>query len=107
MASASGGIDASRDSVHPPGYAIPEKYKARLEEVQVKDKDTRSDEEIIAMLKTHVPVTSEKNIWGYWHSGIDGMPDWCRRNVSLILPRPLTRLCCELERNNSYKTGVG
>lgn len=67
---------------HPPGYDIPDKYRHRLEEVELTDK--RSDEELIALLKKHAPVMSEKNIWGYWHSGVDGMPDWCRRNVSSV-----------------------
>jgi hypothetical protein len=65
---------------HPPGYSIPEKYKSRLEEVEVLD--NRSDDEILASLREHVPVTSEKNVWGFWNTGADSIPSWSKRNVS-------------------------
>jgi hypothetical protein len=58
---------------------IPEEYKSYIRYVDAKDK--RSDAEIMDTLTTHVPITSEKNIWTYWHSGIQNMPSWCRRNV--------------------------
>ena len=43
--------------------------------------DPRSDAEIIAQLKNHPPITSEKNIWAYWNNGWDTMRPWCQRNV--------------------------
>jgi hypothetical protein len=44
--------------------------------------DKRPDDEILAALIQHVPVTSEKNIWAYWHAGLGPMPAWCQRNVA-------------------------
>ena len=43
--------------------------------------DERSDEEILDSLSKPVPVTSEKNVWAYWHSGVESMPCWNKRNV--------------------------
>lgn len=43
--------------------------------------DRRSDAEIVDSLLQHRPVTTEKNVWAYWHSGISNMPAWTRRNV--------------------------
>ncbi|PNY22481.1 Uncharacterized protein TCAP_07126 [Tolypocladium capitatum] len=43
--------------------------------------DLRSDEEIAAWLQTRHPVTSEKNIWAFWHSGYANMPQWVQRNI--------------------------
>ncbi|KAF2132300.1 capsule polysaccharide biosynthesis protein [Dothidotthia symphoricarpi CBS 119687] len=59
--------------------AIPEKYKSELRYVEAKD--TRTDAEILHSFTEHVPVTSEKNIWTYWHSGVKSMPSWCQRNI--------------------------
>ncbi|KAK5626102.1 hypothetical protein RRF57_001817 [Xylaria bambusicola] len=61
---------------------IPLKYKHLLETIDDVDKiDKRTDDEIINSLREYEPVTSEKNIWTFWDSGIDGMPAWCLRNV--------------------------
>lgn len=60
-------------------FAIPPKYAAQLEPAAAAD--GRSDDEILQSLTRHVPVTSEKNIWAYWHAGVLAMPAWCRRNV--------------------------
>ncbi|KAH8168381.1 capsular polysaccharide synthesis protein [Sarocladium implicatum] len=60
-------------------YEIPEEWADKLEHVEVAD--TRSDEEILAALNQHVPVTSEKNIWAFWHDGLMKMPSWCQRNA--------------------------
>lgn len=49
-------------------YSIPEKYKDDLELVDVVD--TRPESEILEQLSQHVPVTSEKNIWAFWDSGL-------------------------------------
>lgn len=43
--------------------------------------DHRSDEEISAWLTTRHAVSSEKNVWAFWHSGFLSMRPWCRRNV--------------------------
>jgi hypothetical protein len=43
--------------------------------------DSRSDQEIINELNTHVPVTSERNLWIFWDSGIESMPAWTQRSV--------------------------
>lgn len=43
--------------------------------------DKRTDDEILQSLTQHVPITSEKNIWGHWDSGIGMMPAWCQRNI--------------------------
>ncbi|TFA98355.1 hypothetical protein CCMA1212_009836 [Trichoderma ghanense] len=38
--------------------------------------DQRTDEEIAAWLQKRHPVTSEKNIWGFWHNGFAQMKPW-------------------------------
>jgi hypothetical protein len=58
---------------------IPEAYKLQLRYVEAKD--TRTDAEILTSLGNHAPISSEKNIWTYWHSGVRSMPSWCQRNV--------------------------
>ena len=58
---------------------IPAEFRSELHHVDALDK--RSDEQILDSLSKHVPVTSEKNIWSYWHSGVASMPSWCQRNV--------------------------
>ncbi|KAF5009335.1 hypothetical protein FDECE_4433 [Fusarium decemcellulare] len=60
-------------------YTIPQELASQLELVE--NPDTRSFKEIITALNHHVPVTSEKNIWAFWHDGLDAMPGWCQRNV--------------------------
>ncbi|KAF2116018.1 hypothetical protein BDV96DRAFT_598802 [Lophiotrema nucula] len=62
-----------------PDFSIPPEFQSRLKLVE--PLDTRSDAEIVSSLTQNHPVTSEKNIWGFWHSGVNGMPAWCRRNV--------------------------
>jgi hypothetical protein len=59
--------------------SIPHEFESQLRYVESKDK--RSDAEILASFKEHVPVTSEKNIWTYWHAGVDAMPTWTQRNI--------------------------
>lgn len=53
---------------------IPEEFKSQFQYVE--SKDTRSDAEILESLTKYVPVTSENNIWAYWHSGVLAMPHW-------------------------------
>lgn len=72
---------------HPPNgaptegakFTIPERFQSQLQEVQALD--PRSDDEILQSLATYRPVTSEKNIWAFWHSGVLAMPAWCQRNA--------------------------
>ena len=58
---------------------IPPEYRSKL--LPTQPKDTRSDDEILKGLSQHVPVANEKNIWAFWHGGLTGLPDWCRRNL--------------------------
>ncbi|KAF1938332.1 hypothetical protein EJ02DRAFT_474006 [Clathrospora elynae] len=58
---------------------IPDEYKSQLR--YVKARDQRSDAKIIESLSERMPITSEKNIWTYWHSGVRSMPSWCQRNI--------------------------
>ena len=62
-----------------PKLSIPEEFRSDLHYVDALDK--RSEEEILESLTEHVPVTSEKNVWTYWHSGVRSMPGWCQRNI--------------------------
>ncbi|KAI2628664.1 capsular polysaccharide synthesis protein-domain-containing protein [Hypoxylon sp. NC1633] len=43
--------------------------------------DLRTDEEIIAWLQTRHPVTSDRNVWAFWHTGYGQMPPWVQRNI--------------------------
>ena len=58
---------------------IPDEFRSDLR--YVKSLDTRSDQDILDSLSRHAPVTSEKNVWAFWHSGVHSMPGWCQRNV--------------------------
>jgi hypothetical protein len=58
---------------------IPEKYRDKLEVIE--PTDSRSDEQVLASLSEYKAVTSEKNVWAYWHSGLNNMPKWNQRNV--------------------------
>lgn len=60
-------------------FEIPPEYRSKVRYTE--PKDTRSDEEILAGLSKHIPVSSEKNIWAFWHSGIANLPSWCKRNL--------------------------
>lgn len=63
----------------PQKFEIPAAYQDQLSFVE--SPDQRSDEQILENLSTFRAVTSEKNIWAFWHSGIRSMPPWCQRNV--------------------------
>ena len=43
--------------------------------------DLRSDEEISEWLQRCHPVTSNKNVWAYWHTGFAKMAPWVQRNI--------------------------
>lgn len=61
------------------GFEIPLEFSRQLRYVDAKD--NRSDDEIIHQLSQHQPVTSEKNIWAFWHSGLETVPPWVKRNI--------------------------
>ncbi|OJJ45030.1 hypothetical protein ASPZODRAFT_70396 [Penicilliopsis zonata CBS 506.65] len=44
--------------------------------------DSRPVQEVLDSLSAFQPITSEKNIWAFWHSGLASLPPWCRRNVT-------------------------
>ncbi|KAF2032211.1 hypothetical protein EK21DRAFT_61490 [Setomelanomma holmii] len=60
-------------------FPVPERYALELRYVE--PKDTQTDEDIIESRTKHVPVTSEENIWTYWHAGILALPNWCKHNI--------------------------
>lgn len=43
--------------------------------------DQRSDREIISWLQQRHPITSQKNVWAFWHRGWNAMQPWAQRNV--------------------------
>ncbi|KAI1268081.1 capsular polysaccharide synthesis protein-domain-containing protein [Xylariaceae sp. FL1019] len=43
--------------------------------------DLRTDDEIAAWLQQRQPITSEKNVWAYWHAGYSKMTPWVQRNI--------------------------
>ncbi|KAK6530931.1 hypothetical protein TWF281_007763 [Arthrobotrys megalospora] len=63
-----------------PKFSIPPEFSSQLRLVE--SLDTRTDDEILVSLSTFSPVTSEKNIWAYWHSGLSSIPPWCQRNIA-------------------------
>ncbi|MCJ1385012.1 hypothetical protein MMC17_008130 [Xylographa soralifera] len=60
-------------------FPIPEEFRSEVHYVESYNK--QSDEDILASLTKHVSITSEKNIWTFWHSGVSELPGWCQRNV--------------------------
>lgn len=62
-----------------PHFEIPEEFRDKIKYVD--SLDTRSDKEILEAIEQPPPVTSEKNIWAFWHAGASEMPGWCQRNV--------------------------
>jgi hypothetical protein len=62
-----------------PKFPIPEEFQSKIRFVQ--PSDPRTDEEILDSLTKHVPITSEKNVWTYWHSGVRTMNRWMQRNI--------------------------
>lgn len=43
--------------------------------------DRRSDAEIAAWLQQPHPITSDKNVWAFWHSGWQNLTPWVQRNL--------------------------
>lgn len=43
--------------------------------------DERTDDEILDALSRPPPVTSQKNVWAWWDSGLMNMRPWCQKNV--------------------------
>ena len=64
-----------------PQFPVPEEFTNEVRYVE--PKDPRTDEELLEVLNKHVPISgdSEKNIWTFWHSGVQAMPAWCQRNI--------------------------
>ncbi|KAJ5586973.1 uncharacterized protein N7459_002738 [Penicillium hispanicum] len=60
-------------------FSIPEEYQDKLKPIEATD--SRSDAEIFNSFQEFRPVTSEKNIWAYWHAGVANMPKWCQKNA--------------------------
>lgn len=51
-------------------------------QVQFEDIDNRPDNEIAEQLCGFTaPTNSNKNVWAYWHTGFQTMPQWTQRNV--------------------------
>ncbi|KAK7048899.1 capsule polysaccharide biosynthesis [Favolaschia claudopus] len=65
----------------PATYSIPPEYQHRLKPVDITTLDKRTNNEILQSLAQHSPITSEKNLWAFWDSGLNSMPAWCQRNV--------------------------
>lgn len=61
-------------------FAIPAEFQSKLRSVE--EIDQRTDEEILESLTKYVPITSEKNVWTYWHAGVRAMPAWTQRNIT-------------------------
>ncbi|KAL2795766.1 hypothetical protein BJX66DRAFT_350402 [Aspergillus keveii] len=66
-------------ATHAAKFTIPAEFRSQLEPAS--PLDTRTDDEILTSLLEYRPVTSEKNIWAFWHAGIAAMPKWCQRNI--------------------------
>ncbi|KAL4936178.1 hypothetical protein BDV06DRAFT_216872 [Aspergillus oleicola] len=64
----------------PAYFAIPPQFQDQLEHAE--PLDDRTNDEILESLTHHRPVTGEKNLWGFWHAGVQTMPEWCKRNVA-------------------------
>lgn len=60
-------------------FTIPREFQDAIHYVEATDQ--RTDDEILGSLTERLPITSEKNIWAYWNSGVHTMPGWCRRNI--------------------------
>ncbi|CAE7208163.1 hypothetical protein PTNB73_07582 [Pyrenophora teres f. teres] len=60
-------------------FQILEQYKTQLHYVE--SNDARTDSETLDSLTHHAPITTEKYIWTYWHSGLQNMPTWSQRNI--------------------------
>ncbi|KAI2636617.1 capsular polysaccharide synthesis protein-domain-containing protein [Xylaria nigripes] len=66
-----GAVNSAAKPSLPPGLKAIESHKL----------DLRSDEEIATWLQKPHPITSEKNVWAFWHSGYANMKPWVRRNI--------------------------
>lgn len=64
-------------TMEPFSYPIP----AGLHKIPSHLLDLRPDEEIDQELLTPKPVTSEKNVWFFWHTGYEHMYPYTQRNI--------------------------
>ncbi|KAI1827035.1 capsular polysaccharide synthesis protein-domain-containing protein [Xylaria intraflava] len=73
------------ESVSPQSAIIPLAAKPRippgLKAINPNKLDLRSDEEIAAWLQKPHSVTSDKNVWAFWHTGYASMKPWVRRSI--------------------------
>ena len=60
-------------------FSIPSEFKDQIQLVD--HPEERSDGDLLQPLKAYQPITSERNVWAFWHSGLTSMPPWCQRNV--------------------------
>ncbi|KAI1809371.1 capsular polysaccharide synthesis protein-domain-containing protein [Poronia punctata] len=66
------------DMLVPAGHvAIPPGMKL----IDAEKLDLRSDDEIAKWLQQPHPITSDKNVWAYWHTGYTKMAPWVQRNI--------------------------
>lgn len=64
-------VSAVKPSQLPPG----------LKPIPPERVDLRSDTEIAIALQTRQSITSQKNVWAFWHQGWSAMRPWTQRNV--------------------------
>ncbi|KXH30959.1 capsule polysaccharide biosynthesis protein [Colletotrichum salicis] len=62
-----------------PRFQIPLEFQSKTRHVE--SLDPRCDKEILESLMKPSPVTSEKNIWTFWDSGLNNIPSWGQRNI--------------------------
>lgn len=60
-------------------FTIPEAYHDKLEPIEATG--SRTDVEIFVTFQDYKPVTSEKNVRAYWHTGASQMPKWCQKDA--------------------------
>jgi hypothetical protein len=60
-------------------FTIPNECRNTLEPISPTDR--RTDTEIFTTFQSYQLITSEKNIWAYWHAGTSKIPKWCQKNA--------------------------
>ncbi|KAJ3578607.1 hypothetical protein NPX13_g1958 [Xylaria arbuscula] len=72
---------ATATSAPPEPTMISSTVPQGLRLIDPKKLDPRSDSEIAAWLQQPHPITSDKNVWAFWHSGFENLPPWVQRNI--------------------------
>ncbi|KAL8816634.1 MAG: hypothetical protein Q9223_004382 [Gallowayella weberi] len=75
------GVVPAMSSTTLPRQACSWPAKPGLELIPESRLDNRPEQDILASLQEYHPVTSERNIWAFWHSGISNSPGWTQRTV--------------------------